>query len=208
VQPRERVPEDSGSDLALVHRVASGDESALGALYDRYGGVVYSIARRVLRDAQAAEEVLQDTFYQLWRGARQFDPQRGSLAGWLLVSARNRAVSRLRGRVTDPLGWARPDLALEGQPARYINYALSDTAISLPFDLESAAAQKQMMERIQRALAELPAPQREAVELAYFEGLTHSEIAERLHEALGTIKTRLRAALETLRRAFGRASHA
>lgn len=159
-----------------------GDEAALAVLYDRYAGVVYSVARRVLRDAAAAEEILQDIFYQLWRTAANFDPARGSLAGWLLVTARNRAISRLRKRSLAPA------------------QELAEQAAVLPFNLESAVAQNQLMAKVKSALAQLPPEQRQALELAYFEGLTHSEIAARTGEPLGTVKTRLRAALDSLRR--------
>jgi RNA polymerase sigma-70 factor (ECF subfamily) len=178
------------ADVALVRRVTEGDESALGALYDRYAGLVYSVALRVLRDAQAAEEVLQDIFYQLWRSAARFDPARGSLPGWLLVTARNRAISRLRRRDIAPAAFLKED-------------PLGDPAVAFPFELESALTQKQLMGRVRAAMGELPAAQREALEMAYFEGLTHSEIAARTREPLGTIKSRLRAAVETLRRALG-----
>ncbi len=158
------------------------DEVALATLYDRYSGLVYSVVLRVLHDVGAAEEVLQDIFYQLWQKASQFDPARGSLPGWLLVVARNRAISRLR----------RHDTSVDEE--------LAETTVALPAQLESAIAQRQLLERIHGALESLPTPQREALELAYFEGLTHSEIAERTGEPLGTIKTRLRSAIGTLKR--------
>ena len=172
------------SDLALVRRVVEGDESALASLYDRYGGLVYSVARRILSDAQAAEELLQDIFYQLWRRASGFDPTRGSLAGWLLVIARNRAISLLRR--------SNPSITEE----------LSELKVASPWNLESATAQNQLMARVKTALEKLPPPQRQALELAYFEGLTHTEIAQRTGDPLGTVKTRVRAALESLKKAL------
>jgi RNA polymerase sigma-70 factor (ECF subfamily) len=176
------------SDGALMERVVARDESALAQLYDRYSGMVSAVAMRVLRDAGAAEEILQDIFYQLWRNAAQFDPGRGSLAGWLLVSTRNRAISRLRRKNPGDAGnETKEQLAAN---------------ISFPFHLETAVAQQQLLSKVKGAMGSLPQPQREAVELAYFEGLTHSEIAERTGEPLGTIKTRLRSALETLKQAF------
>lgn len=174
--------ESQVSDVALVQRVVDGDEAALASLYDRYSGVVYSVALRVLRDANAAEEILQDIFYRFWRQASSFDPTRGTLAGWLLVMARNRAISRLRRSI--------PVASEE----------FSELKISSTWNLETAVAQKQAMAQVQGALEKLPLPQRQAMELAYFEGLTHSEIAQRTGEPLGTVKTRLRAALETLKR--------
>jgi RNA polymerase sigma-70 factor (ECF subfamily) len=170
------------ADVALVRRIMDGDETALASLYDRYSPLVYSVALRVLRDPQAAEEVLQDIFYQLWRTADRFDPARGSLPGWLLVAARNRAISRLRQR----------------SPAA--GEELDELRVELPFNLENATAQKQLLGRVRAELERLPAEQRAAFELAYFEGLTHSEIAARTSQPLGTIKSRLRAAVESLKR--------
>lgn len=170
------------SDLALVQSIAQGDERSLAVLYDRYSGPVYSIALRVLHDPEAAEEVLQDTFLRLWQNAHGFDPSRGSLAGWLVVSARNRAISRLRRR--------RPESSDD---------LLEDSSM-VPADFELNADVRQLESRVKTALASLPQEQRLALELAYFEGLTQSEIAERIREPLGTIKSRLRAALQTLRR--------
>jgi RNA polymerase sigma-70 factor (ECF subfamily) len=151
-------------------------------VYDRYAGMLSSVLNRILRDKQAAEEILQDIFYQLWRSAERFDASRGSLPGWLVVVARNRAISRLR----------------QHNPAA--GDELDENIVASAFDLEGAVAQQQLLSRIKGALENLPVEQRAAVELAYFEGLTHSEIAERTGDPLGTVKTRLRSALETLRR--------
>jgi RNA polymerase sigma-70 factor, ECF subfamily len=169
------------SDAALVNRVVDRDESALAALYDRYSGMLFSMLHRILRDTQAAEEILQDIFFQLWRTAKQFDPKRGSLPGWLTVIARNRAISRLRRK--------RPE---EGNE-------LIEGMIVMPCNLETAAAQNQLMGRVRVALENLPTEQRATLELAYFEGLTHSEIAQRTGDPLGTVKTRIRSAVETLK---------
>ena len=125
---------------------------------------------------------MQDIFYQLWRKAAQFDASRGSLPGWLLVIARNRAISRLRRH--------NPAAGEEWE----------ESAAASPFNLETALSQQQMLGRVRGALENLPMEQRVAVELAYFEGLTHSEIAERTGDPLGTVKTRLRSAIETLKR--------
>jgi len=169
------------SDWSLIERVVARDESALAALYDRYSGLLCGILNRILRDAQAAEEILQDVFFQVWRNAAQFDPARGSIAGWLVVAARNRAISRLRRR--------NPGETEE----------LIENTVALPFNLESEAARNQMLGKVRGALQDLSTEQREAVELAYFEGLTHSEIAARTGDPLGTVKTRLRSAVETLK---------
>ncbi|MGH9468761.1 MAG: sigma-70 family RNA polymerase sigma factor [Terriglobia bacterium] len=174
-------PEAGAPDLDLIRRVAQGDESALASLYDRYAGIVYSIANRVLRDGSAAEEILQDIFYQLWRTAASYDAGRGSLAGWLLVSARNRAIDRLRRR-------------------KPVDAATTEEVVPLAFNLESSLAQHELISKVTSALDSLTPPQRQVLEMAYFEGMTHSDIAERTGEPLGTIKTRLRAALQVLRR--------
>ena len=170
------------TDAALIDRIIQRDESALEALYDRYAGMLTSVLSRILHDVQAAEEILQDIFFQLWRTASQFDASRGSLGGWLMVIARNRAISRLRHH----------------NPAA--GEELIENTVSLPFNLESALAQTQLLDRVKGAMDVLPKEQRAAVELAYFEGLTHTEIAEKTGEPLGTIKTRLRTAMETLKR--------
>jgi RNA polymerase sigma-70 factor (ECF subfamily) len=178
----ETVAESRASDVALIARLVQRDESALASLYDRYSGMLSSVLTRILRDAQAAEEILQDIFFQLWRNAAQFDASRGSLPGWLLVIARNRAISRLRRH----------------NPAR--GEELLENTVVLPATLESRIAQQQLVGKVKGALETLPKEQRAAIELAYFEGLTHSEIAERTGDPLGTVKTRLRSAVETLKR--------
>ena len=179
---REKAAEPRASDAALIGRLVQRDEAALAALYDRYACMISSVLQRILRDNQASEEILQDIFFQLWNTASRFDATRGSLPAWLLVIARNRAISRLRRH--NP---AAGDELLE---------AMSTS----PLNLESSAAQQQLLERVQASLENLPKEQRAAIELAYFEGLTHTEIAARTGDPLGTVKTRLRSALETLRR--------
>lgn len=170
------------SDASLIEKIMQRDEAALEALYDRYASMVSSVLNRILRDAQAAEEILQDIFYQLWNKASQFDASRGSLPGWLMVMARNRAISQLRRH--------QPTAGEE----------LLENTIIVPMNLESALSQKEALNRVKGAMENLPKEQRAALELAFFEGLTHSEIAQKTGDPLGTIKTRLRTALETLKR--------
>lgn len=169
-------------DCELIKRLVERDGDALSALYDRYGALVYSVALRVLRDAGAAEEILQDIFYSLWEKAARFDATRGSLAGWLLVMSRNRAISRLRRR--------GPEQSED----------MEQMTVAIPEGIEQDLGQRALLATARKAIEDLADGQREAIELAYFEGLTHSEIAQRTGQPLGTIKTRVRTALENLKK--------
>jgi len=153
----------------------------MAELYDRYSSVVYAVALRVLGDTSAAEDVLQEIFMQLWRNPGAFDAGRGNLAPWLAVIARNRAVDALRKR--------RPQVDIE------------DTVVSVEPDMAAEADRGRIAEKVRAVLKELPPAQRSALEMAYFEGYSHSEIAEKTGEPLGTIKTRIRAGLMQLRKA-------
>jgi RNA polymerase sigma factor (sigma-70 family) len=170
-------------DFLLLKQLLERDESALESLHDRYSSLLYSVALRIMGDPASAEEVTQDTFFQLWRNARQFDSTRGSLVGWLLTITRNRAISRLRHeRLFNP------------EP-------LEDNSV-LPQHCGFANALQVQIARelVSSALDALPATQRHAIMLAYFEGLTGEEIALHTGTPLGTTKTRLRSALTTMRR--------
>jgi RNA polymerase sigma-70 factor, ECF subfamily len=170
------------SDLSLIAALRSGDERAMAALYDRYSGIVYSVALRILGDAAAAEDVLQEVFMQLWRNLGVFDSSRGNLGAWLAVIARNRAIDGRRKR--------RPETDVE------------DVIVSVEPDMSGDAERSRAMEKVRNALSAMPAAQRSALELAYFEGLSHSEIASKTGEPLGTVKTRIRAGLLALRKVF------
>jgi RNA polymerase sigma-70 factor (ECF subfamily) len=179
-------PEDRPVDQELVARVAQGEPDALAALYDRHERAVYSLVFRIVRDQGEAEDVVQDVFSQAWAQAARHDPSRGAVGAWLLTIARSRAIDRLRSRR------ARPDNA----PAD------ERDVVSLRAPGPAQDAQLLSRERaaiVRSALERLPVLQRIAIELAYYEGLSQSEIAERLEQPLGTIKTRMRLALLKLR---------
>jgi RNA polymerase sigma-70 factor (ECF subfamily) len=165
---------------ALIRRLVAGDHEALGDLYDRYAGLVNALALRVLRDAAEAEDVVQEVFVQIWRQAGRFDPSRGSAEAWLCTMARTRALDRLRRRAArrEEPGAEMPGLGPVETPRNEEAYA------------------------VRTALDGLSADQRRALELAYYEGLTQSEIAARLGEPLGTVKTRIRTAMIRLREAL------
>jgi RNA polymerase sigma-70 factor, ECF subfamily len=169
-------------DMALVSAIRAGDQGAMAALYDRFSSVVYSVALRVLGDTGAAEDVLQDVFLQLWRNPGAFDASRGNLGAWLAVIARNRAIDARRKR--------KPESDIE------------DVVLSVTPDMASDADRSRVAEKVRGVLGTMSAPQRSALEMAYYEGLTHTEIAAKTGEPLGTIKTRIRAGLTALRKAF------
>jgi RNA polymerase sigma-70 factor (ECF subfamily) len=181
------------SDESLVARMAGQDQEALSALYDRHHGVVFSLALRILRERAEAEEVLTDVFFQAWRAAGGFDPLRGSVVSWLITLCRSRAIDRLRARGRREAHRG----SLEQEPAS------APARGGAPGGPEEAADLQMRGARIRAALGALSADQRSALELAYFGGLSHSEIAAKLGEPLGTIKTRIRQGLLTLRDSLG-----
>ena len=165
--------------LALIHQ---GDEDAMARLYDCHSTIVYSVALRVLRSTSAAEDVVQDVFLRIWRSPSSFIATRGNLRSWLAIIARNRAIDALRQRrPTDPI---------------------EDVPIASAYDLASDVERLVMIERVKIRMAELPLVQREALDMAFFQGCTHAEIVQRTGIPLGTVKTRLRSALQTLSTAF------
>ena len=173
------------ADEAALARMAQGDHDGLAELYDRHARAIYSLALRILQDRAEAEDVVQDVFAQVWTQAARYDTSRGAVAAWMLMMARSRAIDRLRSRR------ARPDNTADTRAT------LNMPDAGVPQDLQLLSAEE--VARLRRALAELPLLQRVALELAYYEGLTHAEIAERLEEPLGTVKTRIRQAVIRLR---------
>jgi RNA polymerase sigma-70 factor (ECF subfamily) len=169
-------------DAALIARIRGGNENAMADLYDRYSGLVYGVALRVLGDTAAAEDLLQEVFLQLWRNPQAFDADRGRLAPWLAVIARNRAIDVLRKRPLEE--------------------NIDELPISTGVDLEDDAAQRLAIEKVRSILGQLPQEQRKVLEMAFFAGMTHTEIAGKTGEPLGTIKTRIRSGLLALRKAF------
>jgi RNA polymerase sigma-70 factor (ECF subfamily) len=171
--------EDDSSLLALVQ---SGNEQAMASLFDRYSRVVYSVALRVLRDPASAEDVLQEVFMQIWRNPDSFTAARGSLGGWLSIVSRNRSIDLLRRK--------RPTVDVD------------DVPLASSCNLANEAERNSLMERARGVITRLPNEQRKTLEMAFFDGLTHSEIAEMTGDPLGTVKTRIRSGLLTLRKAF------
>jgi len=172
---------DGDEDLLL--RIASGDQQALKTLYGQVSDRAMAIAFRVVKDRSEAEDVVQETFVEVWKRAKQYDASRGGATAWVITIARNRAIDRVRAR---------------GSSARTIQGAAAEPAApATPAPLE-IAEQRRDRERVIDALGRLPAEQRRAVELAYFDGLTQSEIASETKEPLGTVKTRIRLAMAKL----------
>jgi RNA polymerase sigma-70 factor, ECF subfamily len=172
----------SSPDLAIDTGLKSGDQGAMAELYDRYSSVVYAVALRVLGDTGSAEDVLQEVFLQLWRNPSAFDAARGSLGSWLAVITRNRAIDSLRKR--------RPETDIE------------DVVLSVSPDLAGEAELARASQKVRGVMGAMTPVQRSALEMAYWEGMSHSEIANKTGEPLGTVKTRIRAGLMMLRKAF------
>ena len=187
--PMEAAP----SDVLLVARCAKGDEGALAELYDLFGRAAYALALRIVRDASQAEDVVQEAFMDLWRGAARFDPDRSRPASYLLTFVHRRAVDLVRREQARPQrGGDVEDIAERADKV----------------DVPAALITSEQGANVRRALTELPPPQRQVLELAYFKGLSQSEIAEHLGEPLGTVKSRTHVALSRLREVLGEGFHA
>jgi RNA polymerase sigma-70 factor, ECF subfamily len=175
---------EGDNDVELAGALAAGDVDALGQLYDRYGPLAYSVSVRILGDSGRAEDAVQDAFLKLWHGAARFDARRGSLRTWVITAVRNRSIDYLRGRG-----------AHERLEREIPVDAEAEGAGSDPWREVAAALEREVIEN---ALASLPAEQRQAIELAYFGGYSHREIAEMIRVPLSTVKGRMRLALEKL----------
>jgi RNA polymerase sigma-70 factor (ECF subfamily) len=185
-----RPGEDPERDRQVIRAVARGSGDAVAELYDRYGATVYGLALRVLGQPDLAEEVVQDVFAQVWRDAGRYDSGRSTVAGWIVMLTRTRAIDRLRARK------ARPDLSAPVDATAAVPLPSSDNTP----ETKTLVAEDTRL--VRGALARLPDNFRSLIELAYYEGLTHSEIAARTGLPLGTVKTRLRSAMGTLRSAL------
>ncbi len=173
------------SDEQLIAWVARGEDRALAELYDRYVRLVFSLALQVLNDRASAEETVQEVFTKVWRGADEFRPERGKFSSWLIGITHHQCIDGLRRRRVRPVMWSTEDesileLATEDDPVEAAEYAFERA-------------------RVRKALSQIPAEQRIVIELAFFEGLTHYEIAARCGDPLGTVKTRLRLGMQKLK---------
>jgi RNA polymerase sigma-70 factor, ECF subfamily len=181
--PQAESP-SSTTDATLWQAVISGDSAALERLYDRYASLVYGLALRILKDPQVAEDLTQEVFLNLWRN-RSYDPARGSLSSFLVTLTRCRAIDKLRS---------------QGATLKFLNrwtqQISAESSTASPFEQVSLAERS---EKVREALAQLPDNQRQILEMAYYEGLSQAEIAERIDTPLGTVKTRARQGLIKLR---------
>ena len=193
-EPNPAAPdtgEAAPADGALLGRIGEGDREAFAIFYDRHAPAVFGFVRRLMGQAREADDVLQETFWQVWRQAERYSPDRGGPRTWLLLIARSRAIDQLRrlrsrGKVETPMTARAREAAKETEPD-------DDDGVAPP---EGA---------IEAALDTLPDEQRQAIEQAFFGGLTHKEVAERLGDPLGTVKTRIRLGMGKLRESLQRA---
>jgi RNA polymerase sigma-70 factor (ECF subfamily) len=184
------IPEQAQiSDVELLHAIKDGDEQALASLYDRYRLILFGLILRILHSQSEAEDVLQEVFLQVWQRASNFEEARGRPFTWLVTLARSRAIDRLRSL---------------GSRDRTANEAGREAEVTGETrDAVDDAIRSEQGETVRRALAALPDEQRSTLVLAYFEGLTQTEIAERLGAPLGTVKTRMRSGMIKLRELLG-----
>lgn len=174
-------------DESLMRLILRRQESALSELYDRYGRLVYSIGLNALGETQSAEEVTQDVFLRVWERAETYQADQGKVAAWLARIARNRAVDLIRRRSVRP---ESNSVAWEEGPGN---------EMASNHNVEQAAELNEQQQHVRKAIAQLPPEQKQVLALAYFQGLSHQEIADRLNQPLGTVKTRVRLAMQKLR---------
>jgi RNA polymerase sigma-70 factor, ECF subfamily len=172
-------------DADLARRLKAREPHAMSDLYDRYGRLAFSLIYRIVRNTAAAEDLVQETFLRVWNRAQSFDPQRGSLGPWILTVARNRAIDYLRS-IDGRMSASSLELDRMENPALFS-------------DLEDSALRMDRTRRLKSAFEKLSPNQRMVIELAYFEGLSQTEMAERMKQPLGTVKTWVRSALKVLR---------
>ena len=182
---------DLEAEIALLHRIGQGDRRSFEELYDRFSGVLFSTGYRVLNNQEAAEDVLQDVFIQIWEKAALYDPARGKPMTWAITLARNKAIDRLRS--TQRRSRLQDDLEHEAQTVEQFDDKNSFDAVS---SVETG-------EMVREAIKKLSKDQREAIELAFFSSLTQTEISERLGEPLGTVKARIRRGMMKLKDLLG-----
>jgi RNA polymerase sigma-70 factor (ECF subfamily) len=179
-----RTSDGEVADAGLLRSIQQGDQQAVAALYDRYAGVAYGLAYRITGDGTLAEDVVQDAFVSVWKQAARFDPERGQVKSWLLTIVHHKAIDAVRRRTN------RSERALPEGPEEFVaTHGRPDEAAEMAMD---AAA-------VRAAVRAIPEDQRRTIEMAYFEGLTHVEISERMGVPLGTVKSRLRIGLEKMR---------
>jgi len=178
-----------GDDGDLAARLKRREPAAMGELYDRYGRLAYSLIYRIVRDVGVAEDLVQETFLRVWNRAQGFDAERGALGPWLLAVARNRAIDYVRS-AGGKMAKGALELEYAERPALFINF-------------EADVLSQDQARRVRAALEKLNENQRHVIELAYFEGLSQSEMAERMGQPLGTVKTWVRTALKNLREDLG-----
>lgn len=182
------MPPDPTIALHLIQQVAKQDRDAFSQLYDRFSTLVFTLAMRMLKARSDAEDLLQEVFVQVWRQAENYSAERGSPEAWIVNIARSRAIDKIRS-----IRRMQKSFVLTDDPAR------AESADNV----ESSAAESEARIAMNSALANLPETQRRVLELAYFDGLTQTEIAERLAEPLGTVKTRMRSGIQRLRDVLG-----
>src|SRR6476659_2412364 len=180
-----RWTEDRAGDHAALARMARGEGDAVAELYDRHARPIYSLALRILGDTTEAEDIVQEVFSQAWKQAARYNASRGAVAAWLRTRARSRAIDRLRAK--------------RARPGDVSDERVADQLVDAGPPADLLVLSSEQVARVRAALDELPLLQRAAIELAYYEGLTHAEIADRLEQPLGTVKTRIRLAMLKLR---------